>query len=118
MIANCEVCDRKKVPVAKVNVPGEPLACFLCQGDSTTDPYCEAYENKENRMSDAITFNNGLSQEHDDEIDQIMIDLGRLNERIGALGSHRCYSLATTKIEEAKHWMRDRKGKPNCARPA
>lgn len=29
-----------------------------------------------------------------------------------ALGRHRSYSLAVTKIEEAVHWMRDRKGKP------
>ncbi len=58
------------------------------------------------------TFNNGLSAEHDDEVDQIRIDLGRINQRIDALGSHRSYSLAQTKIEEAAHWMRDRKGKP------
>jgi hypothetical protein len=63
-------------------------------------------------MPDAMTFNNGLSPEHDDEIDQIMIDLGRISERIRDLGGHRSYALAQTKIEEAKHWMRDRKGKP------
>jgi hypothetical protein len=63
-------------------------------------------------MSEAMTFSNGLSDEHDDEIDQIMIDLMRINQRIEALPRHRSYSLAVTKIEEAKHWIRDRKHKP------
>lgn len=60
----------------------------------------------------AMTFSNGLSTEHNDEIDDIMIDLQRINSRIRELGNHRSYSLAQTKIEEASHWMRDRKHKP------
>lgn len=63
-------------------------------------------------MSDVMTFSNGLSPEHDDAIDDIMIDLMRINQRIEALGRHRSYSLAVTKIEEAVQWMRDRKHKP------
>lgn len=63
-------------------------------------------------MSEVMTFSNGLSTEHDDTIDDIMIDLVRINQRIEALGRHRSYSLAQTKVEEAKHWMRDRKHKP------
>lgn len=63
-------------------------------------------------MSDVMTFNNGLSPEHDDAIDDIIIDLKRINQRIEELGRHRSYSLAQTKIEEAFHWMRDRKHKP------
>lgn len=62
-------------------------------------------------MSDVMTFNNGLSPEHDDEIDQIQIDLKRINQRIEALGRHRSYSLAVTQVEQAIHWMRDRKHK-------
>lgn len=62
-------------------------------------------------MNQPITFSNGLSPEHDDAIDDIMIDLVRINQRIEALGRHRSYSLAVTKIEEAAHWMRDRKHK-------
>ncbi len=58
---------------------------------------------------DAVTFTNGLSQEQDDAIDDIVIDLGRINERIETLGRHRSYSLAITKIDEARHWLRDRK---------
>lgn len=63
-------------------------------------------------MSDAMTFSNGLSQEHDDAIDDIQIDLQRINQRIEALGRHRSYSLAVTQIEQAIHWMRDRTHKP------
>lgn len=62
-------------------------------------------------MSIAVTFNNGLSSEHDDAIDDIMIDLVRINQRIEVLGRHRSYSLAVTQIEQAIHWMRDRKHK-------
>lgn len=41
MIGDCDVCNRRDVPVATVLVPGEPRACFLCQGDSDPDPYGE-----------------------------------------------------------------------------
>lgn len=58
------------------------------------------------------TFNNGLTADHDDAIDDIMIDISRLKQRIGDLGNHRSYSLAVTKLEEAQHWIRDRKHKP------
>jgi hypothetical protein len=63
-------------------------------------------------MNQSMTFNNGLSPEHDDAIDDIMIDLVRINQRIEGLGRHRSYSLAVTQIEQAIHWMRDRKHKP------
>lgn len=39
MIGNCDCCDRTNVPVAKANVPGEPLACFICRGEDDPDPY-------------------------------------------------------------------------------
>jgi hypothetical protein len=64
-------------------------------------------------MSDVMTFNNGLTPEQDDVIDDIMIDITRLILRVEELGRHRSYSLAATKLEEAKHWMRDRKHKPS-----
>jgi len=59
-----------------------------------------------------MKFDNGLTAKQDDQIDDIMIDLNRIEERINALGRHRSYSLAITKIEEAIHWLRDRKHKP------
>lgn len=59
-----------------------------------------------------MTFTNGLTPEHDDAIDDLMIDLKRVSLRIEELGRHRSYSLAVTKIEEANHWLRDRKHKP------
>ena len=58
-----------------------------------------------------MTFDNGLSPAQDDEIDNVMIDLVRIIDRIDRIGVHRNYSLAITKIEEAKHWLRDRKHK-------
>lgn len=60
----------------------------------------------------AVTFTNGLSNDHADEIDNVQIELQRLNARIEALGRHRSYSLAQIKLEEAIHWLRDRTHKP------
>lgn len=57
----------------------------------------------------AMTFNNGLTPEQDDKIDDLMIGLIRTRHEIEALGRHRTYSLALTKIEEAEHWLRARK---------
>lgn len=59
-----------------------------------------------------MTFNNGLTPEHDDAIDDLMIGLTRIRLEIEALGRHRTYSLAMTKIEEAEHWLRARKHQP------
>lgn len=57
------------------------------------------------------TFDNGLTAEQDDAIDNAMIAISRLVVEIEAMGRHRSYSLAVTKLEEAKHWLRDRKHK-------
>jgi hypothetical protein len=59
-----------------------------------------------------MTFNNGLSPDQDDELDNMIIAVGRLIIEVEGLGRHRSYSLAVTKLEEAKHWLRDRKSKP------
>lgn len=57
------------------------------------------------------TFDNGLTAEQDDAIDNAQIAISRLVIEIEAMGRHRSYSLAVTKLEEAKHWLRDRKHK-------
>jgi hypothetical protein len=57
----------------------------------------------------AMAFNNGLTPEQDDKIDDLMIGLTRTRLEIEELGRHRTYSLALTKIEEAQHWLRARK---------
>lgn len=57
------------------------------------------------------TFDNGLSADQDDAIDNAMIAISRLVIEIEAMGRHRSYSLAVTNLEEAKHWLRDRKHK-------
>jgi hypothetical protein len=56
-----------------------------------------------------MTFNNGLTPEQDNEIDDITIALVTLASRIEDLGRHRSYSTAITKLDEARHWLRDRK---------
>jgi hypothetical protein len=40
-IGNCDCCDRRDVPGSVVDCPGEPFACFICQGDDNPDPYGE-----------------------------------------------------------------------------
>lgn len=40
-IGNCDCCPRINVPGAVINCPGEPFACFICQGDTDPDPYGE-----------------------------------------------------------------------------
>lgn len=62
--------------------------------------------------STAQTFSNGLSREEDDRLDDLIIGCVNLMLSIEALGRHRSYSLAVTKLEEAKHWLNDRKHKP------
>lgn len=57
------------------------------------------------------TFDNGLTAEQDDKIDAAMIAIARLVAEIEAMGRHRSYSLAVTKLEEASAWLRDRRRK-------
>lgn len=56
-----------------------------------------------------MAFNNGLTPEQDDKLDDLMIALTRTRLEIEELGKHRTYALALTKIEEAQHWLRARK---------
>lgn len=64
------------------------------------------------RTASPVAFDNGLTPQQSDAIDDIRIDITRLRLRIEELGRHRSYSLAVTKLEEAAHWMRDRRHKP------
>lgn len=60
-----------------------------------------------------IAFDNGLSEEEDDLILDLMSDIAHIRVLIGEkLPRHRSYSLALTKLEEAEHWLRDRRFKP------
>jgi len=59
-----------------------------------------------------MAFNNGLSIQHDDKIDDLRIAIHRIVAEIDALGRHRNYSLAVTKLEEAELWLANRKHKP------
>ena len=60
----------------------------------------------------AMQFDNGLSDAQRDALDDIDIDISRLKMRVEELGRHRSYSLVVTKLEEAQHWLRDRRRKP------
>lgn len=53
-------------------------------------------------------FANGLTPAQMDEIDDLMIEISRIKFRIEALGASRCYSLALTKLDEARHWLQAR----------
>jgi len=57
-------------------------------------------------------FDNGLSREEDDAIDDAIMAIVSLKLAIERMGRHRSYSLAVTKLDEAQHWMRDRKARP------
>lgn len=59
-------------------------------------------------MSDVMEFDSGLSDQQDDEIDNLRIEIFRLKERVEALGRHRSCSTAITKLDEAGHWLWDR----------
>lgn len=66
-------------------------------------------------MSDepnAMQFDNGMTDEERDRVDDLRIDIVRIKLGIEELGRHRSYSLAITKLDEAEHWLRDRAHRP------
>lgn len=58
------------------------------------------------------TFDNGLTPDQDNAIDDALIAISRMIVEVEAWERHRSYSLAVTKLEEAAAWLRDRKHKP------
>lgn len=78
---------------------------------SETNELQKSLDELEREELRAQAFDNGLTPEQDDEIDQLRIDIGRLIERIEVMPRHRSFSLAITKLDEAAHWLRDRKGR-------
>jgi len=63
----------------------------------------------ERQLSRPKAFDNGLTFEQDDEIDEVFIEIGRLAKRIEVLGKHRSLALAVTNLDQARHWLQDRK---------
>ena len=55
---------------------------------------------------------NGLTSQEDEEIDDLRMELSRIQQRVALLPLHRSLSLSMTKIEEAGHWLADRSYKP------
>lgn len=62
-------------------------------------------------MSSTVTMNNGLTPEQDDEILALRIEIDRITERVEKLPRHRSLSLVVTKLDEARHWLRDRQSR-------
>ena len=60
-------------------------------------------------MSQSVSFTPGLTAAQDDELNEIQIEISRLVLRVEELPRHRSLSLAVTKLDEARHWLRDRK---------
>ena len=58
------------------------------------------------------TFDNGLTNEQQIEIDDLSFDLNRIKDKIKTLGRHRNYSLALTKLDEAEWWLANRTYQP------
>ncbi len=65
-----------------------------------------------NEQENGMKFSNGLTDQHDDEIDNLIMDISSISLRIEDLGRHRSFSVAVTKLDEARHWLRDRKSRP------
>ena len=59
-----------------------------------------------------MEFDNGMSESEKDFANEAIISLSRWIDEIEKGPRHRSYSLAITKLEEAKHWLRDRFNKP------
>ena len=59
-----------------------------------------------------MEFDNGLAPAEEGAIDDLVHHITQTISFVKLLGEHRSYSLAITKLEEAKHWLRDRKSKP------
>lgn len=58
------------------------------------------------------TFDNGLSDNQENEIYDTMIEISRVKERVESMPRHRSLSLAVTKLDEAWLWLHDRVRRP------
>ena len=76
------------------------------QGGGLTAP---PYTSKGTKIMNTQSFDNGLTNAQADEIDDITMSIVSRALRIEDLGRHRSYSAAITKLDEAKHWLQDRK---------
>lgn len=56
-----------------------------------------------------MEFKNGLTEQQEDLIYDMTAVMSRMIEDIERLPRHRSLSLAVTKLDEAKHWLNDRK---------
>ena len=54
-------------------------------------------------------FDNGLTPEQAEEIDNIRLEVQKLSTRVDMLPKHRSLSMASTKLDEVWLWLSDRK---------
>jgi len=59
-----------------------------------------------------MVFDNGLTAEQRRDLDHIEMQINVLVHELHALPKHRSFSLAITKLEEARQWVDDRRRKP------
>ncbi|MGI9499720.1 MAG: hypothetical protein ACR2P3_06760 [Geminicoccaceae bacterium] len=65
-----------------------------------------------NENTSTQTFNADLAEGELDEIHEVMIEMSRLKQRMQNLPRHRHYSIAITKMDEARLWLGDRRNVP------
>lgn len=85
------------------------IACYWQGLENATSLLTKKEKPMSQTENQPMQFSNGLSGDQQNEIDDITIELGRLQARIEALGRHRSYSTAITKVDEARHWLQDRR---------
>lgn len=60
MIGACDCCDRQEVPLSHLNMDGiggcESFVCYICQGETDPDPYCEVEMNAIERLETSYKF--------------------------------------------------------------
>jgi hypothetical protein len=60
----------------------------------------------------------GLGPAQRDEVVDIVAAIGRMIERVEALGRHRSYEQAIIRLDEASHWLQDRRRRPQATTSA
>jgi hypothetical protein len=63
-------------------------------------------------MGEPHELHTGLTKTLDEELDHMQVEIARLAARVSAFPPHRSLSLAVTRLDEARHWLRDRQGRP------
>jgi hypothetical protein len=63
-------------------------------------------------MNNINMFDNGMAPEEEIAVEDLSCEIATIILHIEDLPRHRSYALAITKLDEARHWLRDRKHRP------